>query len=108
MNYTPKKNVKLILGASVAILLALVVTVGCQKTENTSTNDEVANAKPGITPARDLDLQQVAGNFISPITMVEPPDGSHRLFVVDQAGQIWIIDANGQTLAQPFIDIKNK
>jgi hypothetical protein len=86
MNYTPKKNARLVLRAFMAILLALVLIVGCQKSENASTNDAVANAKPSSTPARDLDLQQVAGNFISPITMVEPPDGSHLLFVVDQAG----------------------
>ena len=59
-------------------------------------------------PAKDVDLELIADNFVSPITLVEPPDGSHRLFVVDQAGQVWIIDANGNKLSQPFIDVSSK
>jgi glucose/arabinose dehydrogenase len=108
MHNTKERKAKLAMKVLLATLVAVLITISCQKTENASNADEVLNSRPGATPARTLDLQQVAGNFVSPITMAQPPDGSGRLFVVDQTGQIWIIDATGQTLAQPFIDIQSK
>jgi glucose/arabinose dehydrogenase len=50
----------------------------------------------------------VAGNFASPVTLVDAPDGTNRLFVVDQTGKVWIIDENWNTLPQPFIDVSSK
>jgi glucose/arabinose dehydrogenase len=50
-------------------------------------------------------LQLVAQGLISPVTLAQPPDGSGRLFVVDQIGRIRIVDAAGQLLQQPFLDI---
>jgi hypothetical protein len=35
-------------------------------------------------------------------------DNSGRIFVVDQPGEIRIIDSNGQLLPTPFLDIKNR
>lgn len=69
---------------------------------------EIQSSKEGMNPSRDLDLQVIADNFVSPISVVQPPDGSHRLFVVDQVGKVWIIDAAGQRMSQPFIDITSK
>lgn len=54
------------------------------------------------------DLQLVTGGLVSPIALVEPPDSSHRLFIVDQAGQIWIIGTNGQRSANPFMDLTGR
>lgn len=50
-----------------------------------------------------LDLQRVAGGLASPVYLTSPA-GDARLFVVEQAGRIRIIQ-NGQLLAQPFLDI---
>jgi len=55
-----------------------------------------------------LDLKVIAGNFVSPLSVVEAPDGSHRLFVVDQIGKIWIIDKDGNRLSTPFLDVSSK
>lgn len=55
-----------------------------------------------------IDLKQVADNFVSPLTVVEAPDDNKRLFVVDQIGKIWIIDKDGNKLADPFIDVTGK
>lgn len=52
-----------------------------------------------------LDLQLVAEGFVSPIGVVAVPDNSNRLFVIDQAGKIWIINANGTTQPTPFMDV---
>jgi glucose/arabinose dehydrogenase len=52
-------------------------------------------------------LNLVADGFDSPVLAVESPDGTKRLFVVDAAGQIFIVK-NGEKLSQPFLDIQDK
>jgi glucose/arabinose dehydrogenase len=53
-------------------------------------------------------LRLVADGFTSPVALVEAPDGSGRLFVVDQAGVIRIISAAGNLLPQPFLDLRSR
>lgn len=52
---------------------------------------------------KPLVLQQ----FHSPTNITHAPDGSGRLFVCDQPGQVLVFQ-NGQLLPQPFIDISSK
>jgi len=52
-------------------------------------------------------LQLIASGFTSPVELVAPPDGSGRLFVVDQTGIIWVI-ADGRRLERPFLDIHDR
>jgi len=66
---------------------------------NSCTHDIPGNLQP--------DLKLIASNFVSPVTLQESPDGTGRLFVVDQIGKIWIIQ-DGNTLPQPFLDISSK
>ena len=81
------KNSLWILGS-----LILVAMQGCKKDD----------PRPRV---RDLDLELVADNFVSPIGLVAVPDNSKRLFVIDQIGKIWIIDKHGNTLPNPFLDV---
>lgn len=94
------------------LFIMFIVLASCKKTDRPDAPAERAAAlssgKMGLIPARDVDLQVVADNFVSPITLDEAPDGSHRLFVVDQVGKVWIIGASGQRLSQPFIDVSSK
>jgi glucose/arabinose dehydrogenase len=53
-------------------------------------------------------IELLAEGFTAPVSLVEPPDGSSRLFVVDQAGRIRIIDAGGHLLAEPFLDVSDQ
>lgn len=71
-------------------LFSLIFITACKKEDN---------------GRQELDLKQIANGFVSPLSVVEPPDGSHRLFVIDQVGKVWIINASGQKLSQPFIDL---
>src|SRR5690348_4420638 len=83
---------------SLGIVLLLAAFFSCKKEENAD-NDVVATG---------LDLQLVADNFVSPITLVEAPDDSRNLYVVDQVGKVWIVDSTGETLTTPFLDISDK
>src|SRR4051812_27948742 len=77
------------------LVLATLVIPGCKKPDNP------AEAKsPG--------LELVLENLVSPLTLNESPDGTKRLFVVDQVGKVWIITADGTRLPEPFIDITSK
>ncbi len=52
----------------------------------------------------DLDLETIATGFTRPVAIRHAGDGSQRLFVIEQAGKIRIVDG-GQVLATPFLDI---
>jgi len=52
----------------------------------------------------DLSLELFADGFTRPIAVRHAGDGSGRLFVVEQAGRILIVDG-GMVLAMPFLDI---
>jgi glucose/arabinose dehydrogenase len=51
-------------------------------------------------------LQLVAKGFSHPVYVTAAPDGSGRLFVVEQTGKIKIIK-NGSVLATPFLTVAN-
>ena len=43
----------------------------------------------------------------SPLAIAAPDDGTGRLFVVDQAGLIWIVDRNGSTRPDALVDLRS-
>ena len=53
-----------------------------------------------------LHLVEIARGFSRPLYVTHAGDGSGRLFVVEQAGRIWVV-RDGQTTSQPFLDIGN-
>ena len=53
-------------------------------------------------------VRQVAAGLTSPVALVEPPDGSRRLFIVDQIGLIRVLLPNGQLLPEPFLDLRDR
>lgn len=54
-----------------------------------------------------IELEQIASGVISPNYLTHAGDGSNRLFVVQQPGQIGIIE-NGGLLATPFLDVSSR
>lgn len=64
--------------------------------------------KPDFRPPKAISLELVAENLVSPLGMVEAPDNTKRLFILDQVGKIWIVGANGNKLPTPFIDVSSK
>ncbi len=69
----------------------------------------VTSHTPAAIPTGNLTitLEEVASGLTSPLTLTHAGDGSGRLFVVDQIGQIRVIE-NGQLLPTPFLDIGSK
>ena len=63
------------------------------------------NPIPALIPhgPQRIELQLVASGLVSPNFLVSPPDGTDRQFILDQTGQIRIIE-NGTLLATPFLD----
>lgn len=53
-------------------------------------------------------LETVAEGLNSPITMAQPDDGTGRLFLVDQAGQIYVILPDGTMVDEPFLDVTDR
>ncbi len=58
------------------------------------------------SPVR-VDLETVASGLASPVALVPDPAGSQRLYVVDQAGLIRVID-DGQLLDASFLDVRDR
>jgi glucose/arabinose dehydrogenase len=94
----------------VAILVSsFLLLQACQKEQNSSQQVSDQQLRSSKLPGnKAIDIHLVADNFNSPIGLVAVPDNSKRLFVIDQIGKVWIIDASGSRLATPFIDISSR
>ncbi len=67
-----------------------------------------ATAGTAFDPTRvAIGLQLVAGGFSDPVQVTSARDGTNRLFVVEQAGDIRVVK-DGVTLATPFLDLRGR
>ena len=81
------------------------------------TGTEVTTVTPSVTPTLTppasgpdalvgrMEFQTVASGLSQPLFVTNAGDGSGRMFVLERAGRIRIIDAGGSLLATPFLDI---
>jgi glucose/arabinose dehydrogenase len=71
----------------------------------------VRNPGTAVAPleqAPPLALELVAQGLTAPVFLASPPDGSDRLFIVDQTGVIRIVAVDGSLLDTPFLDLRNR
>lgn len=87
-------------------LLVIVLLTGGLALGAGARSSAGAPAVPVAAPSAWVEL--VADGFVHPMTLQEAPDGSGRLFVVEQTGEIWIITAGGERLPEPFLDISER
>jgi len=107
---------------SIIVSLPWVIGFGTAKitatvnASNANTTTEIKQGKlkaitvlvlPGTDGALTIRLEKIAGGLKSPLLLTHADDGSNRLFVVEQTGQIRIIQG-GNLLATPFLDISSK
>jgi len=98
---------KLPIGLTIFVLGSFMM-FACKKVDvNPSNKINTKNSASELT-SETYDLKLVADNFVSPLGVVNAPDGTGRLFVIDQIGKIWIIRPDGTTLSTPFLDISSK
>src|SRR5687768_3420224 len=95
---------KLVLSIALICLVSMGLLIpGCKKTDSmTKPPDENTGIAQKL---KEIDLEMVADNFVSPIGLVPIPDNSGRLVVIDQIGRLWVIDGDGNKLPTPFIDL---
>lgn len=55
----------------------------------------------------DVQLETVMEGLASPVMLTSPP-GDERRFVVDRTGYVYILDADGNQLEEPFLDISDQ
>jgi glucose/arabinose dehydrogenase len=114
---------------SIAGLLSILIVLNsCKKIDqqtNSDLQDEV-NSSRSPEKKKEVDIRLITDNLVSPIGLVAIPDDDRfdrgdnhhgdnrkadddrRLFIIDQIGKIWIIDALGNRLATPFLDLTSK
>jgi glucose/arabinose dehydrogenase len=91
---------KMIARTAIALIALSLTFAGCKKDKNNNNNNGSGSGTPN--------LRLVAENFTAPVGVVTAPDGLNRLFVIDQTGKVWIVNAEGTRLETPFIDISSK
>jgi glucose/arabinose dehydrogenase len=108
-----------------AVLLAVLVVIGCTGSGNTSpttptpTATAIATPTPSPTPSPlfatpsgpsadngSFKFTRIASGLQSPVYVTDAGDGSGRLFIVEQAGRIRVVK-NGVLLPAPFLDIRS-
>jgi glucose/arabinose dehydrogenase/cytochrome c5 len=56
----------------------------------------------------EVGLALLAEGFDSPLYLADPNDGTGRLFVVDQAGLVYVLTGDGEVAAEPLLDISDR
>jgi glucose/arabinose dehydrogenase len=92
------------MGTRIVGTLALLLLAGALACDNGGPTE----LDPLEDSERSVALQLVAQGLTSPVALMEAPDNSGRLFVVDQAGMIRVIAANGTLVAEPFLDLRSR
>lgn len=55
-----------------------------------------------------IGLELVVEGFTAAVELASPGDGSGRLFVADQDGEIWILNSSGDQEGQLFLDLRER
>ena len=83
------------------------LALGAQEATPNALGATGAPVQPGGDLAEEpaVQLVKVAEGLADPVAVAAPDDGSGRLFVVERVGRIRVIDADGNLLDEPFLDL---
>src|SRR6187402_859243 len=92
----------------ILLISTALLTPGCKKMGKMTplAEEEATAAAPKLK--QGVDLQLVEDGFVSPIGVVPIPDNTGRLVVIDQIGRLWVLDASGNKMSTPFIDLTSR
>ncbi|XP_074719872.1 HHIP-like protein 2 isoform X2 [Strix uralensis] len=75
--------------------------------KNTALNRNLGSVVEGRKGCLQLCLTEVANGLRNPVLMVHANDHTHRMFIAEQVGMIWVYLPDGSRLEEPFLDIKS-
>ncbi|KAG7277100.1 hypothetical protein CRUP_031313 [Coryphaenoides rupestris] len=65
-------------------------------------------AGPRVSGCLQLCLAEVANGLRNPVLMLHSGDGTHRMFVAEQVGFVWVYLPDGARLERPFLDLSGE
>lgn len=89
------------------ILISIIAFTSCKKIDSEATKQAEEIAMTGRGQTQPIDISLIASNLTSPLGVVQAPDNTNRLFIIDQIGKIWIVSGSGSQLATPFLDVSS-
>uniref|UniRef100_A0A8C8AAY9 HHIP like 2 n=1 Tax=Otus sunia TaxID=257818 RepID=A0A8C8AAY9_9STRI len=75
--------------------------------KNTALNRNLGSVVEGHKGCLQLCLTEVANGLRNPVLMVHANDHTHRMFIAEQVGVVWVYLPDGSRLEEPFLDIKS-
>uniref|UniRef100_A0A8B9D9G4 HHIP like 2 n=1 Tax=Anser cygnoides TaxID=8845 RepID=A0A8B9D9G4_ANSCY len=75
--------------------------------KNTVLNRNLGSVVEGHKGCLQLCLAEVANGLRNPVLMLHANDQTHRTFVAEQLGVVWVYLPDGSRLEEPFLDIKS-
>jgi glucose/arabinose dehydrogenase/uncharacterized cupredoxin-like copper-binding protein len=88
-----------------ALLVANVTRAHRATPTSGSTDAGPAHLEGDVPMDPRIQLVEVASGLQSPVNVAFPPDGSGRMFVVEQGGTIRIVNPDGTVEPDPFLDL---
>ena len=103
----------LVVAVTAVLLVVLAACGGSQAAPSRMPPSQVPPSQvppseaPPASPGIGLSLEPVVDRLVSPLAVTNAGDGSGRIFVLEQRGQIRIV-RDGQLLGDPFLDIGDR
>nr|XP_046269805.1 HHIP-like protein 2 [Scatophagus argus] len=71
-------------------------------------NSNLGQMKRDPRGCLQLCLTEVANNLRNPVLMLHSGDDTHRMFIAEQVGFVWVYLRDGSRLEQPFLDMSGE
>ncbi|XP_039987119.1 HHIP-like protein 1 [Xiphias gladius] len=72
---------------------------------NAELNANLGSVRENPKGCMELCLEEVANGLRNPVAMIHADDGTHRFFVAEQLGYVWVYLANGSRIDRPFLNL---
>uniref|UniRef100_A0A667YJL6 HHIP like 2 n=1 Tax=Myripristis murdjan TaxID=586833 RepID=A0A667YJL6_9TELE len=76
--------------------------------KNTGLNDNLGKVVEDRRGCLQLCLTEVANSLRNPVLMLHSHDDTHRMFIAEQVGFVWVYLRDGSRLEQPFLDMSGE